>query len=80
MYRHEAIALLRKHQQQCAAKEEIKPWMVDAVLEADKLAHADMGIEVIDGSDNQLALIPVCPRCNCADGRHEIWCTTENVD
>lgn len=54
--------------------------MVDAVLEADKLAHADMGIEVIDGSDNQLALIPVCPRCNCADGRHEIWCTTENVD
>lgn len=52
MYRHQAIALLEKHRDQSRAdvvayndRPEIMPWMVDAVLEADRLAHEDMGID-----------------------------------
>jgi hypothetical protein len=51
MYRHQAVQLLEEKREQYRDPDgnhdftDIKPWMVDAVLAADRLAHEDMGID-----------------------------------
>lgn len=45
MYRHQALELLRQRQLSAGCTGEIMPWMVDAVLDADRMAHEEMGVD-----------------------------------
>lgn len=72
MYRHQAVELLRQKQQQAGASGEIMPWMVDAVLSADRMAHEEMGVdttpdpnqgEMFERPDDVEKSHPECRRC-----------------
>lgn len=57
MYRHEAIALLRHYQSGCGSDVPVLPWMIDAVLAADRKANENID-RIVSERVEQLRLSP----------------------